>query len=110
MDDHSQSEETGHALSVDDPNCFGQMLHPRAFPKRPKRNVGDMIAYLTRDHAWARDSQEFRSDSIPADLATVDLGLVHPMISGPVHITGSSGGMRLKPRSLISSRTNMDIR
>ena len=46
-----------------------------------------MIVLHTRD---ALDS-EFRLDSVPDDLATVDLGLVHPM-TGPVHITGARRG------------------
>ena len=70
---------------VDDPNCFNR-YHPEV-PEKAKANVGDMIVYHTRD---ALDS-EFRLDSIPADLATVDLGLVHPM-TGPVHINGVERG------------------
>ena len=70
---------------VDDPNCFNR-YHPE-IPARAKANVGDMIVYHTRD---ALDT-EFTLDSIPADLATVDLGLVHPM-TGPVHINGAKRG------------------
>ncbi|MBX2868282.1 MAG: acetamidase/formamidase family protein [Acidiferrobacterales bacterium] len=66
----------------DDPNCFNR-YHPD-IPPRAKANVGDMIILETRD---ALDS-EFRLDSVADDLATVDLGLVHPM-TGPVHINGA---------------------
>ena len=69
----------------DDPNCFNR-YHPK-IPTRAKANVGDMIIFHTRD---ALDS-EFRLDSTPDDLATVDLGLVHPM-TGPVHINGAKRG------------------
>lgn len=70
---------------VDDKNCFNR-YHP-AIPSVANANVGDMIVLHTRD---ALDS-EFTLDSIPDDLATVDLGLVHPM-TGPVHINGAKRG------------------
>jgi formamidase len=70
---------------VDDPNCFNR-YHPD-IPPRAQADKGDMIVLHTRD---ALDS-EFRLDSIPDDLATVDLGLVHPM-TGPVHINGAKRG------------------
>ncbi len=69
----------------DDPNCFNR-YHPD-IPSKATANVGDMIIFHTRD---ALDS-EFRLDSVADDLATVDLGLVHPM-SGPVTITGAERG------------------
>ena len=69
----------------DDPNCFNR-YHPK-IPSKAKANVGDMIILHTRD---ALDS-EFRLDSNADDLATVDLGLVHPM-TGPVHINGAKRG------------------
>ena len=69
----------------DDPNCFNR-YHPD-IPPRAEANVGDMIILHTRD---ALDS-EFRLDSIADDLATVDLGLVHPM-TGPVYINGAGRG------------------
>lgn len=68
-----------------DPNCFNR-YHP-AIPSRARVDVGDMIILHTRD---ALDS-EFRLDSTADDLATVDLGLVHPM-TGPVHINGAGRG------------------
>ena len=70
---------------VDDKNCFNR-YHPY-IPPAAKANPGDIIVLHTRD---ALDS-EFKIDSIPADLATVDLGLVHPM-TGPVHINGAKRG------------------
>ena len=69
----------------DDPNCFNR-YHP-AIPSAASANVGDMIVFHTRD---ALDS-EFTLDSIADDLATVDLGLVHPM-TGPVGINGARRG------------------
>jgi len=66
----------------DDQNCFNR-YHPN-IPSKASANVGDMIILETRD---ALDS-EFRLDSIADDLATVDLGLVHPM-TGPVNINGA---------------------
>ena len=70
---------------ADDPNCFNR-YHPD-IPSKADANVGEMIIYHTRD---ALDT-EFRLDSTPDDLATVDLGLVHPM-TGPVHINGAKRG------------------
>jgi formamidase len=70
---------------VEDPNCFNR-YHPE-IPSKAKANVGDMIIFHTRD---ALDS-EFRLDSTADDLATVDLGLVHPM-TGPVAINGAERG------------------
>src|SRR6056300_1784977 len=70
---------------ADDPNCFNR-YHPEV-PEKATANIGDMIVYHTRD---ALDTK-FTLDSIPADLATVDLGLVHP-ITGPVHINGAQRG------------------
>ena len=74
---------------VNDKNCFNR-YHP-AIPSVANANVGDMIVLHTRD---ALDS-EFTLNSIPDDLATVDLGLVHPM-TGPVHINGAK--LRLSAR------------
>ena len=70
---------------VDDKNCFNR-YHP-AIPAVANANVGDLIVLHTRD---ALDS-EFTLNSIPDDLATVDLGLVHPM-TGPVTINGAKRG------------------
>ena len=70
---------------ANDPNCFNR-YHP-AIPSRTTANVGDMIILYTRD---ALDS-EFRLDSTADDLATVDLGLVHPM-TGPIHINEAKRG------------------
>ena len=70
---------------VDDKNCFNR-YHP-AIPAVANANVGDLIVLHTRD---ALDS-EFTLNSIPDDLATVDLGLVHPM-TGPVSINGAKRG------------------
>ena len=70
---------------VDDKNCFNR-YHP-AIPAVANANVGDLIVLHTRD---ALDA-EFTLNSIPDDLATVDLGLVHPM-TGPVTINGAKRG------------------
>jgi formamidase len=70
---------------VDDKNCFNR-YHP-AIPAVANANVGDLIVLHTRD---ALDA-EFTLNSIPDDLATVDLGLVHPM-TGPVSINGAKRG------------------
>jgi len=70
---------------ADDPNCFNR-YHPEV-PEKATANIGDMIVYHTRDALDAK----FALDSIPADLATFDLGLVHPM-TGPVHINGAQRG------------------
>jgi len=77
-------KKTG-AHCVDDKNCFNR-YHP-AIPAVAEAEPGDMIILHTRD---ALDS-EFTLYSIPDDLATVDLGLVHPM-TGPVHIIGAKRG------------------
>ena len=69
----------------DDPNCFNR-YHPD-IPSKASADVGDMIILHTRD---ALDT-EFRLDSTADDLATVDLGLVHPM-TGPVSINGAKRG------------------
>ena len=69
----------------EDPNCFNR-YHPE-IPSKASANVGDMIIFHTRD---ALDS-EFRLDSTADDLATVDLGLVHPM-TGPVSVNGANRG------------------
>ena len=71
---------------ADDPNFFNR-YHPEVSEKATA-NIGDIMVYHnTRD---ALDTK-FTLDSIPADLATVDLGLVHPM-TGPVHINGAQRG------------------
>lgn len=70
---------------IDDANCFNR-YHPE-IPSKATAKVGDMIIYHTRD---ALDT-EFRLDSTADDLATVDLGLVHPM-TGPVSIAGAQRG------------------
>ena len=70
---------------ADDANCFNR-YHPE-IPSKASANVGDMIVFHTRD---ALDT-EFRLDSTADDLATVDLGLVHPM-TGPVSINGAERG------------------
>ena len=64
----------------DDANCFN-----RYHPDIPSKARGGRHArFHTRD---ALDT-EFRLDSTADDLATVDLGLVHPM-TGPIHISGA---------------------
>ena len=70
---------------ADDRNCFNR-YHPN-IPMAAKADVGDFIIFHTRD---ALDT-EFRLDSTKDDLATVDLGLVHPM-TGPVYINGAKRG------------------
>ena len=77
-------QRTG-AHCIDDKNCFNR-YHP-AIPAAASADVGDLIVLHTRD---ALDA-EFTLDSIPDDLATVNLGLVHPM-TGPVHINGAMRG------------------
>lgn len=77
-------QKTG-AHCIDDKNCFNR-YHP-AIPAAASADVGDLIVLHTRD---ALDA-EFTLDSIPDDLATVNLGLVHPM-TGPVHINGAMRG------------------
>ena len=76
--------KTGDHCS-NDRNCFNR-YHPAILPVE-RANPGDVIVFHTRD---ALDA-EFRLDSTPDDLATVDLGLVHPM-TGPVHINGARRG------------------
>ena len=70
---------------ADDRNCFNR-YHPN-IPMAANADVGDFIIFHTRD---ALDT-EFRLDSTKDDLATVDLGLVHPM-TGPVYINGAKRG------------------
>ena len=72
-------KKTG-AHCEDDRNCFNR-YHPK-IPPAAKANEGDMIILHTRD---ALDTG-FRLDSTADDLATVDLGLVHPM-TGPVSVS-----------------------
>ena len=74
---------------ADDRNCFNR-YHPN-IPMAANANPGDFIILHTRD---ALDT-EFRLDSTKDDLATVDLGLVHPM-TGPVYINGSKRGDALE--------------
>ena len=74
---------------VDDKNCFNR-YHPK-IPPVAKANPGDMIILHTRD---ALDTG-FRLDSTADDLATVDLGLIHPM-TGPIHINGAKRGDALE--------------
>ena len=74
---------------VDDKNCFNR-YHPK-IPPVAKANPGDMIILHTRD---ALDTG-FRLDSTSDDLATVDLGLIHPM-TGPVYINGAKRGDALE--------------
>ncbi len=70
---------------VDDSNCFNR-YHPNILPVATA-NPGQRIIFQTRD---ALDS-DLDFDSTPADVAAVDLNLVHPM-TGPVHITGAERG------------------
>ncbi len=70
---------------ADDPNCFNR-YHP-AIPTVATANPGDMIVMHSRD---ALDS-DLTLDSVAADLAAVDLNLVHPM-TGPVFIEGAKRG------------------
>ena len=81
-------KKTG-AHCEDDRNCFNR-YHPK-IPPAAKANEGDMIILHTRD---ALDTG-FRLDSTADDLATVDLGLVHPM-TGPVYINGAKRGDALE--------------
>ena len=74
---------------IDDKNCFNR-YHPK-IPPAAKADPGDMIILHTRD---ALDA-EFRLDSTADDLATFDLGLVHPM-TGPVYINGAKRGDALE--------------
>ena len=70
---------------INDKNCFNR-YHPK-IKAVAKANVGDMIILHTRD---ALDA-EFTLNSVPADVAAIDLGLVHPM-TGPVNIIGAKRG------------------
>lgn len=70
---------------VDDPNCFNR-FHP-AIPMVATASPGDFIEVHTRD---ALDS-DLTLDSTAEDLASVDLGLVHPM-TGPIFIEGAERG------------------
>ena len=81
-------KKTG-AHCEDDRNCFNR-YHPK-IPPAAKADPGDMIILHTRD---ALDTG-FRLDSTADDLATVDLGLVHPM-TGPVYINGAKRGDALE--------------
>ena len=74
---------------ADDRNCFNR-YHPN-IPMAANANEGDFIILHTRD---ALDT-EFRLDSTKDDLATVDLGLVHPM-TGPVYINRAKRGDALE--------------
>ena len=74
---------------IDDKNCFNR-YHPK-IPPAAKADPGDMIILHTRD---ALDA-DFRLDSTADDLATFDLGLVHPM-TGPVYINGAKRGDALE--------------
>jgi formamidase len=73
------------AHCVDDPNCFNR-YHSTIEPVVTAK-PGDMIVFETRD---ALDA-DLTIDSIPEDLAALDLNLVHPM-TGPVHIEGAERG------------------
>ena len=70
---------------ADDPNCFNR-YHP-AIPPVATAKPGDYIVLHSRD---ALDS-DLTLDSVAADLAGVDLNLVHPM-TGPVFIEGAKRG------------------
>ena len=70
---------------ADDPNCFNR-YHPD-IPAAARAKPGDTIVLSTRD---ALDSG-LDLESVAADLATVDLNLVHPM-TGPLHIEGAERG------------------
>ncbi|MEM7060708.1 MAG: acetamidase/formamidase family protein [Pseudomonadota bacterium] len=70
---------------ADDPNCFNR-YHP-TIPPAATAKPGDMIILHARD---ALDS-DLTLDSVAADLAAVDLNLVHPM-TGPVFIEGAKRG------------------
>ena len=70
---------------ANDKNCFNR-YHPN-IPAVAKANPGDMIILHTRDALDAK----YTYNSVPADVAATDLGLVHPM-TGPVHIRGAKRG------------------
>jgi len=69
----------------DDPNCFNR-YHP-AIPAVASARPGQHIVFHTRD---ALDA-DLSFDSVSADVAAVDLNLVHPM-TGPVSIEGAKRG------------------
>lgn len=73
------------AHCVDDPHCFNR-YHPNIAPVATAK-PGDMIVFETRD---ALDA-DLDFESIPEDLAALDLNLVHPM-TGPVAIEGAERG------------------
>jgi len=73
------------AHCADDPSCFNR-YHP-AIEAVASARPGQHIVFETRD---ALDS-DLGFDSIPEDLAALDLNLVHPM-TGPVHIEGAKRG------------------
>ncbi len=58
---------------ANDKNCFNR-YHPN-IPAVAKANPGDMIILHTRDALDAK----YTYNSVPADVAATDLGLVHPM-------------------------------
>ncbi|MGJ3246047.1 MAG: acetamidase/formamidase family protein [Elainellaceae cyanobacterium] len=70
---------------VDDPNCFNR-YHP-TIPPVAYADPGQEIVFEARD---ALDS-EFSFDSIPEDVTSADLTLVHPM-TGPVYVNGAERG------------------
>ncbi|MGF1526825.1 MAG: acetamidase/formamidase family protein [Candidatus Competibacterales bacterium] len=70
---------------ADDPNCFNR-FHP-AIPAAVTARPGQHLVFETRD---ALDS-DLGIDSVPEDLAALDLTLVHPM-TGPVAIEGAERG------------------
>ena len=73
------------AHCADDPNCFNR-YHPAIKPVG-KAQPGQLLVFETRD---ALDS-DLTFDSIPDDLAALDLNLVHPM-TGPVYVEGAKRG------------------
>ena len=73
------------AHCANDKNCSNR-YHPN-IPAVAKANPGDMIILHTRDALDAK----YTYNSVPADVAATDLGLVHPM-TGPVHIRGAKRG------------------
>ena len=69
----------------DDPNCFNR-YHPAIKPAA-RAKPGQLIVFETRD---ALDS-DLNFQSIPDDVTSADLNLVHPM-TGPVYIEGAKRG------------------
>lgn len=69
----------------DDSNCFNR-YHPD-IKTVARAEPGQTIVFRTRD---ALDS-DLNFDSVPEDLAAIDLNLVHPM-TGPVYIEGAKRG------------------